>query len=104
MARPKPAFSTSPMPKMTSATRASAPSPSASTVARVPLPCGCISVYWVRVAHLHAGTLLPPPYKLVDNDVSLLDISDLVFIDPVSTGYSRAVPGEAPKQYHGITV
>ncbi len=56
-----------------------------------------------RVQMGDAGTLLPPPYKLVDNDVSLLDISDLVFIDPVSTGYSRAVPGEAPKQFHGIT-
>src|SRR2546429_405857 len=48
-----------------------------------------------RVQMGDAGALLPPPYKLVDNDVSLLDISDLVFIDPVSTGYSRAVPGEA---------
>src|SRR5260370_25867306 len=56
-----------------------------------------------RVQMGDAGTLLPPPYKLVDNDVSLLDISDLVFIDPVSTGYSRAVPGEAPKQFHGGT-
>ena len=56
-----------------------------------------------RVQMGDAGTLLPPPYKLVDNDVSLLDISDLVFIDPVSTGYSRAVPGEAPKQFHGVT-
>src|SRR6266567_3504924 len=55
-----------------------------------------------RVQMGDAGTLLPPPYKLVDNDVSLLDISDLVFIDPVSTGYSRAVPGEAPKQFHGV--
>ena len=56
-----------------------------------------------RVQMGDAGTLLPPPYKLVDNDVSLLDISDLVFIDPVSTGYSRAVPGEAPQQFHGVT-
>ncbi len=56
-----------------------------------------------RVQMGDAGTLLPPPYKLVDNNLSLLDISDLVFIDPVSTGYSRAVPGEAPKQFHGIT-
>src|SRR5713101_6311900 len=56
-----------------------------------------------RVQMGDAGTLLPPPYKLVDNDVSLLDISDLVFIDPVSTGYSRAVPGEPPKQFHGVT-
>jgi carboxypeptidase C (cathepsin A) len=56
-----------------------------------------------RVQMGDAGALLPPPYKLVDNDVSLLDISDLVFIDPVSTGYSRAVPGETPQQFHGIT-
>ena len=56
-----------------------------------------------RVQMGDAGALLPPPYKLVNNDVSLLDVSDLVFIDPVSTGYSRAVPGEAPKQFHGIT-
>ena len=56
-----------------------------------------------RVQMGDAGALLAPPYKLVDNDVSLLDISDLVFIDPVSTGYSRAVPGEAPKQFHGVT-
>ena len=56
-----------------------------------------------RVQMGDAGTLLPPPYKLVDNGVSLLDISDLVFIDPVSTGYSRAVPGETPQQFHGVT-
>src|SRR6266852_3269272 len=43
-----------------------------------------------------------PPYRLVDNESSLLDVTDLVFIDPVSTGFSRAVPGEAPKQFHGI--
>ncbi len=56
-----------------------------------------------RVQMGDAGALLPPPYKLVDNDVSLLEISDLVFIDPVSTGYSRAVPGETPQQFHGVT-
>src|SRR5882672_1850959 len=55
-----------------------------------------------RVEMGDAGALLPPPYKLVDNEYSLLDMTDLVFIDPVSTGYSRAVPGEAPKQFHGI--
>ena len=55
-----------------------------------------------RVQMGDAGALLPPPYKLVDNDASLLDTTDLVFIDPVSTGYSRAVPGEPPKQFHGI--
>jgi carboxypeptidase C (cathepsin A) len=55
-----------------------------------------------RVQMGDAGALLPPPYKLVDNEWSILDITDLVFIDPVSTGYSRAVPGETPKQFHGI--
>ncbi|NTU79773.1 MAG: peptidase S10, partial [Chloroflexales bacterium] len=48
------------------------------------------------------GHALPPPYSLVDNEHSLLDSTDLVFIDPVSTGYSRVLPGEAAKQYHGF--
>lgn len=55
-----------------------------------------------RVEMGDAGSLLPPPYKLVDNEYSLLDVTDIVFIDPVSTGFSRAVPGEPPKQFHGI--
>ncbi len=44
----------------------------------------------------------PPPYRLVDNEFSLLAETDLVFIDPVSTGYSRVVPGEKAKQFHGF--
>jgi carboxypeptidase C (cathepsin A) len=48
------------------------------------------------------GFAFPPPYTLVDNAYSLLDHTDLVFIDPVSTGFSRAVPGERPKQFHGF--
>jgi len=44
----------------------------------------------------------PPPYELLDNDYSLLDVTDLVFIDPVTTGFSRAVPGEEAKQFHGF--
>jgi carboxypeptidase C (cathepsin A) len=48
------------------------------------------------------GFAYSPPYKLVDNLYSLLDVTDLVFIDPVSTGYSRAVPGEKPKAFHGF--
>ena len=52
-----------------------------------------------RVVMGDAGDLLPPPYKLEDNAFSLLDESDLVFIDPVGTGYSRAVPGERAKQF-----
>jgi carboxypeptidase C (cathepsin A) len=55
-----------------------------------------------RVEMGDAGALTGPPYKLVDNESSLLDVSDLVFIDPVSTGYSRSVPVESSKQFHGI--
>lgn len=63
---------------------------------------------------LHLGTFGPkrvlfdekgyanPPYTLVDNDQSILDLTDLVFIDPVSTGYSRACEGEDEKQFHGV--
>ncbi len=48
------------------------------------------------------GDAPPPPYQLVNNEYSLLDMTDLVFIDPVSTGYSRAAPGEDPAQFHGV--
>jgi carboxypeptidase C (cathepsin A) len=41
----------------------------------------------------------PPPGRLVDNADSLLDAADLVFLDPVGTGFSRAIPGEEAKQY-----
>ncbi len=44
----------------------------------------------------------PPPHRLTDNEFTLLAASDLVFIDPVSTGFSRATTGEDPKQFHGI--
>ncbi|MFT7478608.1 MAG: carboxypeptidase C (cathepsin A), partial [Gammaproteobacteria bacterium] len=48
------------------------------------------------------GFPLAPPAQLVDNDFSLLDVTDLVFIDPVTTGYSRAAKGEDPQQFHGV--
>ena len=48
------------------------------------------------------GTQASPPYHLVENPYSLLDITDLVFIDPVSTGFSRAINGQDPKQFHGF--
>lgn len=44
----------------------------------------------------------PPPYRLMDNPHGLLEHSDLVFIDPVSTGFSRAVKGEKPSDFHGL--
>lgn len=55
-----------------------------------------------RVQLEEDGMPLPPPYKMVDNDFSLLDETDLVFIDPVSTGFSRAVKPEDAKKFHGV--
>src|SRR6185369_6229850 len=48
------------------------------------------------------GDLPGPPFRLEPNTHSLLDETDLVFIDPVSTGYSRAVPGEKAKDFHSF--
>ena len=47
-------------------------------------------------------TVAPAPYRVIDNDASLLDVTDLVFIDPVSTGYSRPASGQEAKQFHGL--
>jgi carboxypeptidase C (cathepsin A) len=55
-----------------------------------------------RVVMEFDGDLPRPPFQLTDNEYSLLDETDLVFIDPVSTGYSRAVEGQKPAEYHGF--
>jgi carboxypeptidase C (cathepsin A) len=55
-----------------------------------------------RVSLREDGNLPPPPFQLVNNNESLLDESDLVFIDPVSTGFTRAVPVEDARKYHGV--
>lgn len=49
------------------------------------------------------GSFTPPaPYKLVDNGESLLDKTDLVFIDAMGTGYSHAVCKVQDKDFYGI--
>ena len=48
------------------------------------------------------GTMPPPPYALVDNQYTWLDQTDLVFIDPVGTGYSRAVRPDLAARYFGL--
>jgi carboxypeptidase C (cathepsin A) len=63
---------------------------------------------------LHMGSFAPrhvqmadegfqpaPPYKMVDNENSLIDVTDMVFVDAVSTGYSRMTPGNSSAQFHG---
>jgi carboxypeptidase C (cathepsin A) len=54
-------------------------------------------------ARLHDdGTIPPPPYQLVDNQHTLLDQADLVYVDPIGTGYSRAAKEELHKKYWSI--
>ncbi len=54
-----------------------------------------------RVVLADDGTATPPPYQYTNNEYSWLDKTDIVFIDPVSTGYSEPASGENPKQFHG---
>ena len=49
-----------------------------------------------------SGTAPTPPYRVVENAFSWLDVTDLVFIDPVGTGYSRAAQGEKSEQFWGV--
>ncbi len=55
-----------------------------------------------RVVLKDDGTATAAPFTYVPNEFSWLDKTDLVFIDPVSTGFSRAVNGEQAKNYHGF--
>ncbi len=48
------------------------------------------------------GHAAPPPYRMVDNEGTLLDVADLVFLDPVTTGFSRAIPISDAKKFHGF--
>jgi carboxypeptidase C (cathepsin A) len=48
------------------------------------------------------GAALPPPARLSDNPHTWLAFTDLVFIDPVGTGYSRALDTETEKQFYAV--
>ena len=51
---------------------------------------------------LATGTMPPPPYEVKDNQDTWLDQTDLVFIDPVGTGYSRAKTVEIARRMNGV--
>jgi carboxypeptidase C (cathepsin A) len=65
---------------------------------------------------LHMGTFGPrrvvvpsdasnvgaPPYPLVDNPLTLLDVTDLVFVDPVGTGFSRPLGEHEGREFWGL--
>ncbi|HUG52617.1 MAG TPA: peptidase S10 [Vicinamibacteria bacterium] len=55
-----------------------------------------------RVRMLEEGGMPAPPYELVDNDGTWLDLTDLVFIDPVGTGYSRPRKPELGRKFWGV--
>ena len=52
-----------------------------------------------RVQMLPDGNMPTPPFQLVDNAYSWLDEADLVFVDPVGTGYSRASKPDLAKNF-----
>lgn len=55
-----------------------------------------------RVELPEDASFTPPPYGVINNEHSLLDKTDLVFIDPVGTGYSRPAKDEKKSQFHGL--
>jgi len=55
-----------------------------------------------RIVLTDDGHGIAAPYSIVDNESTFLDATDMVFVDAVSTGYSRPAPGEAPAQFYGL--
>ncbi|HET9963195.1 MAG TPA: hypothetical protein VFQ34_12715 [Nitrospiraceae bacterium] len=55
------------------------------------------------IATASNGEFLSPPQRLVDNPDSWLDMTDLVFVDPVGTGYSREAPGQETSSFWGVS-
>jgi carboxypeptidase C (cathepsin A) len=55
-----------------------------------------------RVVTTDAASTPPPPYQVVDNAFSVLDVTDLVMIDPVGTGFSHALGKKDDKDFWGV--
>ncbi len=55
-----------------------------------------------RVVLQPDGHAMPAPYTVEDNRDSFLDSTDMVFVDAVSTGFSRPAPGQNPSQFYGV--
>ncbi len=55
-----------------------------------------------RIVMTDKGDATPPPYQVVDNEYSWLEYTDLVFIDPVMTGYSRPADSTDKKEFTGF--
>lgn len=55
-----------------------------------------------RVKMLENGFMPPPPYQMIDNEETWLTETDLVFIDPVGTGYSRATKPDFASKFFSV--
>ncbi len=55
-----------------------------------------------RVPVSNTGPTPPPPYDLVDNPGTLIDVTDMVFIDPIGTGFSRVVGVGQGSDFWGV--
>ncbi len=55
-----------------------------------------------RVLTLDEGQKISPPYLMIDNDDSILDLTDLVFIDPMGTGFSRPAGPEEEESFYDM--
>jgi carboxypeptidase C (cathepsin A) len=68
--------------------------------AAVWLHLGAVGPYRVKLGD--DGIPGPPPHSLIVNDQTWLDLCDLVFIDPVGTGFSRPAPGQKGDEFYGV--
>ncbi len=55
-----------------------------------------------RIVTTEAAPTPPPPYQLVDNEGTLLDVTDMVFIDPIGTGFSKPVGKGTGRDFWGL--
>lgn len=55
-----------------------------------------------RIVLTDDGFGMPAPYSIVENGDTFLNATDLVFVDAISTGFSRPAPGENPAQFYGV--
>lgn len=60
-----------------------------------------LGVFGPRKIQIDPNNAIVAPYQLVDNPESILDLTDLIFIDAVSTGHSIPAVGVDPKKFHG---
>lgn len=62
-----------------------------------------MAAFGPKVVSLGNGIdLTKPPYRIVDNNNTLLDVTDLVFVDPVGTGFSETIQQNDEKLFWGV--